>query len=250
MPNENDNKLVTLADLKEAYDTLYNRDVTTVVTQSANGLMSSSDKIKLDGIAAGAQVNSVTSVNNQTGAVSITPANIGAVAKSGDIMNGSLAFNSTGYNGLGVQFSYPDSNNELNNSYSIYAATDGSFLYFVNYEPGIEWKYFMRFDNASGIVTLAQPLGIASGGTEATTWNGARENLGVIARPENVPFDANGVGTINTPNGFTPFAAVFDQNWVITVHPPNKIIARSVTDYNNLIYDTTVTISILYAKLA
>lgn len=39
--------------------------------------------------------NLVTSVNNQTGAVSITPANIGAVAKSGDTMTGTLYVNRT-----------------------------------------------------------------------------------------------------------------------------------------------------------
>lgn len=54
-----------------------------VATQSANGLMSSSDKTKLDGIASGAQVNSITGVKGnsettyRTGNVNITPANIG-----------------------------------------------------------------------------------------------------------------------------------------------------------------------------
>ena len=55
MPN--DNKLVTLEDLAEAYTALYNRDVVTAATQMANGLMSSTDKEKLDGIETGAQVN-------------------------------------------------------------------------------------------------------------------------------------------------------------------------------------------------
>ena len=52
-------------------------------TQSAAGLMSSTDKTKLDGIASGAQVNSITGVKGnaessyRTGNVNITPANIG-----------------------------------------------------------------------------------------------------------------------------------------------------------------------------
>lgn len=52
-------------------------------TQSANGLMSSADKKKLDGIAAGAQVNSITGVKGdaessyRAGQVNITAANIG-----------------------------------------------------------------------------------------------------------------------------------------------------------------------------
>lgn len=68
-----------------------------VVTTSANGLMSSSDKTKLNGIAAGAQVNSITGIKGnaessyRTGNVNLTPANIGAVAKSGDTMTGNLA---------------------------------------------------------------------------------------------------------------------------------------------------------------
>lgn len=48
----------------------------TAATTSAAGSMSSADKTKLDGIQAGAQVNAVTSVNSQTGAVSLTTSNI------------------------------------------------------------------------------------------------------------------------------------------------------------------------------
>lgn len=68
------NKKVTIA----ATNTTYN-----VATTSANGLMSASDKSKLDGIAAGAQVNSITGVkgnaesNYRTGNVNITAANLG-----------------------------------------------------------------------------------------------------------------------------------------------------------------------------
>jgi len=74
----NDNKLVNLADLKEAFDTLK-----TNASQSAAGLMSATDKTKLDGIASGAQVNSITGVKGnsessyRTGNVNITAANIG-----------------------------------------------------------------------------------------------------------------------------------------------------------------------------
>ena len=53
-------------------------------TQSAAGLLSAADKVKLDGIASGAQVNAVTGVKGnaettyRTGNVNLTPANIGA----------------------------------------------------------------------------------------------------------------------------------------------------------------------------
>ena len=57
-------------------------------SQSAAGLMSSTDKTKLDGIASGAQVHSITGVKGdaessyRTGNVNLTPANIGAVSTS------------------------------------------------------------------------------------------------------------------------------------------------------------------------
>ncbi|MDR1755245.1 MAG: H-type lectin domain-containing protein [Eubacterium sp.] len=49
-------------------------------TASAVGLMSAADKAKLDGISAGAQINAVTSVNNKTGAVSLSAGDIGAAS--------------------------------------------------------------------------------------------------------------------------------------------------------------------------
>lgn len=61
---------------------------TGTATTSANGLMSKDDKSKLNGIAAGAQVNSITGVKGnaessyRTGNVNITPANIGAAPSS------------------------------------------------------------------------------------------------------------------------------------------------------------------------
>lgn len=49
----------------------------TVATTLAAGSMSATDKTKLDGIAAGAQVNTVNSVNGKTGAVVLTKADVG-----------------------------------------------------------------------------------------------------------------------------------------------------------------------------
>ncbi|MFU8777018.1 MAG: tail fiber domain-containing protein [Roseovarius sp.] len=48
-----------------------------VATTTIAGLMATGDKSKLDGIAAGAQVNTVTSVAGKTGAVALTKADIG-----------------------------------------------------------------------------------------------------------------------------------------------------------------------------
>lgn len=48
-----------------------------VATTSVAGFMSSTDKTKLDGVAAGAQVNTVTSVAGKTGAVSLVNSDVG-----------------------------------------------------------------------------------------------------------------------------------------------------------------------------
>ena len=74
-------------------DTCSIRDTTyDAATTSAAGLMSASDKSKLDGIAAGAQVNAVTGVKGNSessyrvGDVNITLANLGySVASTSDV---------------------------------------------------------------------------------------------------------------------------------------------------------------------
>lgn len=50
---------------------------TTAATTSAAGLMSAADKTKLDGVATGAQVNTVTSVAGRTGAIALVKADVG-----------------------------------------------------------------------------------------------------------------------------------------------------------------------------
>ena len=63
-----------------------NNTTYSAATTSAAGLMSAADKTKLDGIATGAQVNTITGVKGnaessyRTGNVNLTPANIGAAA--------------------------------------------------------------------------------------------------------------------------------------------------------------------------
>lgn len=63
---------------------------TAVATQSVNGLMSSTDKKKLDGVQAGAQVNTVVSVNGKTGAVNLSADDVGAIPKTGGTFTGPI----------------------------------------------------------------------------------------------------------------------------------------------------------------
>ncbi len=64
-----------------------NKASTALATTSANGLMSKTDKSKLNGIASGAQVNTVTSVAGKTGAVSLAKADVGL----GSVLNYGVA---------------------------------------------------------------------------------------------------------------------------------------------------------------
>jgi len=85
---------VNLADAIAKKHTHANSAVLDATTAS----FTTADETKLDGIAAGAQVNTVTSVNTRTGAVTglaeasdVTTALAGKVDKTGDVMTGSLA---------------------------------------------------------------------------------------------------------------------------------------------------------------
>lgn len=172
MPNENDNKLVTLADLAEAYTALYNRDV-----------MTSEDKTKLDVIEAGAQVNTITGVKGnaessyRTGDVNLTPADIGAVAKAGDTMTGNLI----------IQTSYDPA--------ILYARADGTLRgytltnddnrYIVIQkhlnDDNVDSYYFPIVNSGSSIgydvLTTKSPVTVAQGGTGTTDAFSALKNL-------------------------------------------------------------------------
>lgn len=89
-----------------------------VATQSANGLLSSSDKKKLDGIASGAQVNTVTSVAGKTGAVTLAKsdvslgnvANIDQSKAIKSITRSGTTFTATALDGTTTTFTQQDNN--------------------------------------------------------------------------------------------------------------------------------------------
>ena len=68
---ELDNNFINLNDELE--------DLSTPATTTSAGLMSASDKIKLDGVETGAQVNTVASVAGKTGAVTLVTADVGGL---------------------------------------------------------------------------------------------------------------------------------------------------------------------------
>lgn len=104
------NDAVTIA----ATDTTYSTATpSTSGTGGSNGLMSAADKEKLDGIAAGAQVNTVTGVKGmsessyRTGNVNITTDNIGAFPKTGGKVNGDISLSYEVGGGTSVQWRFP-----------------------------------------------------------------------------------------------------------------------------------------------
>ena len=139
--------------------TLTTQDTTySNATTSAAGLMSAEDKTKLNGIAAGAQVNSVTGVkgnaetNYRTGNVNITPANIGAAAAS--------------------------HNHSASNINSGTLSADRLPTVPVS-KGGTGATTAAGARNALGLGNTTGAVPVANGGTGATTAAAARANLGV-----------------------------------------------------------------------
>lgn len=174
-------------------------------SQSTAGLMSAADKTKLDGIAEGAQVNSVTGVKGnaessyRTGNVNLTPANIGAVANTGGTMTGRLNINngSTSGGGVGIwedgeggnisvyspdghQFQIDAYNN---NVLRVYAYDDNDTI------RGAEFNRHTGALSATGgfagkATNVTGVVDIPNGGTRATNAADARANLGIT--PANI----------------------------------------------------------------
>ena len=139
--------------------TLTTQDTTySNATTSAAGLMSAEDKTKLNGIAAVAQVNSVTGVkgnaetNYRTGNVNITPANIGAAAAS--------------------------HNHSASNINSGTLSADRLPTVPVS-KGGTGATTAAGARNALGLGNTTGAVPVANGGTGATTAAAARANLGV-----------------------------------------------------------------------
>lgn len=155
-------------------------------TTSAAGLMSAADKTKLNGIAAGAQVNSVTGVKGnaettyRTGQVNLTAANIGAAATSHNhaasaITSGTLSIDrlptvTVAKGGTGAT-TVAGARNALglgNTSGAVPVANGGT---------GATTVAGAR--NALGLGNTSGAVPVANGGTGATTVSAAQSNLGL-----------------------------------------------------------------------
>lgn len=139
----------------------------------------------------------------------ITPANIGAVAKTGDTMTGALTIDdaNTTANQYAEIARFKRSATRNNDNVLLYLGKDfstkncGTILYH-HVGDGSDSNYLALSaynapqslrSYADGHIELTQPLGVASGGTGATTAAGARTNLGV-----------NDIGTYEAQSAITP----------------------------------------------
>ena len=161
--------------------------------------MSAADKKKLDGIAAGA---AVTSVNNQTGAVSITPANIGAVAKSGDTMTGVLALKGSQYGGPDGEYGMNANNSDIVHVNAIYHNDNAD-----NFSEG---HLFYR---------------------SATTWDAMAANGGTFYFGSNVARDANLTGNATLKAGRLILTASQDASGT-SANPVALIVGGEQTGYH------------------
>ena len=196
----NDNKLVNLADLKEAFDNLKIN-----ASRSAAGLMSAADKTKLDGIAAGAQVNSITGVKGnsensyRTGNVNLTSANIGAVEKSGDTMTGDLTVENSGESNIASK-----------------CTDSGVTVYLNSYNTGLHGVYSSGYNKGDGLVEDGKYLIARRPGGKVEVADHYDKDgvnaLGVLytdVNIGNVTVNASGYMDIvnKIPSGITPIAA-------------------------------------------
>lgn len=254
--NWQSNELLTSEKLNHMEDGIATAN--TIVTQSTAGLMAVEDKIKLDGIAAGA---AVTSVNNQTGAVSVTPANINAVDKFGDTMVGPLTLNSD-YEGARAIHFYV---NETETGW-LTTKDQTNAMQFVQQNPNVAGAY-SHFelpapnDNPYGfydILTTKSPVLVTQGGTGATTPAQARANLeitpaniGAVAKTGDTmtgPLTLNNVDLIQT-NGYLVGSANDGINHAIKLGHVNDNVMQFIEYSGNFEFYYTNPSSGNYTKI-
>ena len=230
-------KTITYTKADGTTGTLTTQDTTySNATTSAAGLMSAADKTKLNGIAAGAQVNSVTGVKGnaettyRTGQVNLTAANIGAAAASHNhaasaITSGTLSIDrlptvTVAKGGTGAT-TVAGARNALglgNTSGAVPVANGGT---------GATTVAGAR--NALGLGNTSGAVPVANGGTGATSASAARTNLNaqVALSTCDATLELNKATWITSDQGM--YYATFD----IGVSP-SKIWALSCRGFANL----------------
>ncbi|WP_446662941.1 tail fiber protein [Geobacillus sp. CCR] len=142
-----------------------------VATPTTLGAMSASDKTKLDGIEPGAQRNTVTSVNNKTGAVTLTASDVGASPAGHTHTFAEITSKPTTLSGYGITDAIPASQKGAANGV---ASLDGSTKVPTSQLPSAS-------TSAPGIVQLVDSTSSTST-TQAPTANAVKQvNDAVVA---------------------------------------------------------------------
>jgi hypothetical protein len=127
----------------------------------------------------------VTSVNSQTGAVSITPANIGALDVNGsNAMYSWMIIDASANNGLGIDIAMS------NNRHWYLYPTDNGDAFAIAGNDGTNWFSALNVSMITKKVSLPRLLDVTSGGTGATNAFSALQNL----------FDVDGDAIAQYPN--------------------------------------------------
>ena len=168
-------------------------------TTVAAGLMSKDDKIKLNGIAAGAQVNSVTGVKGnsesayRTGNVNLTAANIGAAASS----------HTHNYAGSSSAGGAATSATKLATARTI--SIGGGASGTASFDGSADAKISLGSINAASITSGT--LAVARGGTGQTTLALARNAMGLGNTTGAVPIANGGTGATTAANALSNLGA-------------------------------------------
>lgn len=203
-------------------------------TQSAAGLMSSTDKAKLDGIASGAQVNSITGVKGnsessyRTGNVNLTAANVGAVDKSGDTMNGNLDFNSTNGTQKSINF------NTDHGLFDIVTGADADTIFFAGMKKDESWVSRFHFNLNDNTTIFDAPIAFANSSIAATT----RTNLGIVIELQGLTF-SSGVATVANKSGYL-LMSVIAVNRPDYEYSPIGISQQTDSSYKVVNLDSTL----------
>ena len=183
-PSNGAKQTITIPDKNTTYE---------LVSTTANGLMSYSDKIKLNGIESGAQKNTVTGIKGDAetayrqGNVNITKENIGlsnVENKNSDTIRNELTKENV-TKALG--YTPPKQDTDTKYSAMVGASTteDGVEGLVVKPTAGSLSRY-LRVDgewetppDTTDLTKMSGILSVAHGGTGATTASGTRTNLGI-----------------------------------------------------------------------
>ena len=176
---------------------------TLVDSATDSNVFTDADHSKLDGIAAGAEVNTVDSVNTQTGTVVLDAADVGALALTGGTLTGVLSINkSTGYGNLemgGPSGAFIDFKSPASDDYDgriIY--TGGTSLQITTLAS--DEPILLRQGNATKLNTTATGVAVTGNATfddNGKAIFGAGSDLEISHNGSNSLIKDNGTGNLN-----------------------------------------------------